>query len=142
MKNYKFTIKGQTYEVQINNFEGNQVDVEVNGTVYKVGITEDIKLKKTPTIVRKPITNKPGEGKLQKKESTGLHKIKAPLPGSIFKMNVKPGDTVIKGQTLLVMEAMKMENNIMADKPGTIKEIKVNVGDSVLQDDLLLEMEL
>jgi biotin carboxyl carrier protein len=76
-----------------------------------------------------------------KKPSTGDHQVLAPLPGSIFKMLTKVGDEVKKGDTLLIMEAMKMENNVMADKDGTVKEVKVKEGDSVLQSDVLIVLE-
>ncbi|MFO7863932.1 MAG: biotin/lipoyl-containing protein [Salinivirgaceae bacterium] len=141
MKVFKFIIKGQKYDVSVKESDENHLNVEVNGTTYKVEVEQNAMAKKTPKLVRKPVAKQPGEGKLQKTESTGGFKLKAPLPGSIFKINVKPGDSVIKGQTLLIMEAMKMENNIQAEKDGVIKDIKVNVGDSVLQDDVLLEME-
>ncbi|HKK60081.1 MAG TPA: biotin/lipoyl-containing protein [Salinivirga sp.] len=140
MKTFKFIIKGQKYDIAVNETDENQLDVDVNGTTYKVEVEQAATSKKTPKLVRKPVSKKPGEGKLQKSQSGG-HKVKAPLPGSIMKINVEPGDTVIKGQTLLVMEAMKMENNIQAEKEGTIANIKVKEGDSVLQDDILLEME-
>lgn len=139
MKTYKFTIKGQEYEVSIEELNDNHLDVDVNGTIYQVELEEKV-TKKSPKLVRKPVVNKPGEGKVTK-SSGGSIKIKAPLPGNIFKINVKPGDKVIKGQTVMIMEAMKMENNINAEKEGTVTEIKVNIGDTVLQDDVLIEME-
>lgn len=141
MKTFKFTIKGQKYDVTVKENEEDHLEVDVNGTTYNVEVEQSATTKKTPKLVRKPVAKKPGEGKLQKSESTGGHKVKAPLPGSIFKIKVQPGDDVIKGQTLLVMEAMKMENNIQSDKEGTIKDIKVKEGDSVLQDDVLIELE-
>ena len=140
MKTFKFIIKGQKYDITVNEADENQLEVDVNGTTYNVEVEQTATTKKTPKLVRKPVAKKPGEGKLQKSEGGG-QKVKAPLPGSIMKINVKPGDTVIKGQTLLVMEAMKMENNIQAEKEGTVAEIKVKEGDSVLQDDVLLLME-
>ena len=86
------------------------------------------------------MVSKPGEGTITKKE-TAAYKVKAPLPGSIFKLNVAVGDSVKKGDTLLIMEAMKMENNIMAEKDGVVKSVKVAVGDAVLQEDVLMEIE-
>lgn len=141
MKQFNFIIKGQKYDVNIKETDDNHLRVDVNGTRYEVEVESTSVTKKTPKLVRKPVVKQPGEGTIKKSESTGGFKLKAPLPGSIFKLNVKVGDSVIKGQTLLVMEAMKMENNIMAEKDGVIKEIKVNVGDTVLQDDVLMELE-
>lgn len=141
MKNYSFTIKGQKYDVHIKDFEDNIANIEVNGTSYDVEVISEVKKTKTPTLVRKPVQNKPGEGTIKKSAGSGGYTLLAPLPGSIFKIEVKVGDTVTKGQTLLVMEAMKMENNIQSEKDGIVKEIKVNIGDSVLQNDALLVIE-
>ena len=140
MKKFDFTIKGHRYEVLIKNFEENIANIEVNGTTYEVEVHRDMKVTKTPTLVRQPVVSKPGEGTITKKDPAS-YKVKAPLPGSIFKLSVSVGDSVKKGDTLLVMEAMKMENNIMAEKDGVVKAIKVAVGDAVLQEDVLMEIE-
>jgi biotin carboxyl carrier protein len=140
MKKFKFTIRGQEYDVEIKDFQGSNATIEVNGTSYDVDVHVEEKASKTPRLVRKPVVNKPGEGKIAKGAAAGGVTVKAPLPGSIIKINVAVGDTINPGDTLLVMEAMKMENNVMAEKGGTVKAIKVNVGDSVLQDDVLVEI--
>ena len=140
MKKFKFTISGDQYDVQINDIEDNIADVEVNGTQYKVEIHQEVKkIAKTPKLVRKPVQQAPGEGEIKKKSSSAKA-VKAPLPGTIINVTVKEGDTVTKGQTLLVMEAMKMENNILAESDGTVTSIKVSAGQSVLQDDVLVEI--
>lgn len=141
MKKFEFTIKGQKYEVLIKDFEENIGHLEVNGTTYEVEVHKEVKqATKTPRLVRQPVATKPGEGRISKKDSAAKP-VKAPLPGSIFKINVAVGDTVKRGDVLLIMEAMKMENNIMSEKNGVVKALKVNVGDAVLQDDVLLEIE-
>lgn len=142
MKKFKFTISGRDYEVEVKDFEDNIAEVEVNGTAYKVEIDQEVKTPKTPRLVRKPVAKKPGEGQIQKKAapSGGGAPIKAPLPGTIVKINVAPGDTVTKGQVILTMEAMKMENSVMAEADGTIAAVKVREGDAVLQDDVLVEI--
>lgn len=139
MKKFKFTISGNDYDVQINDIEDNIADLEINGTQYKVEIHQEVKKTKTPKLVRKPVQKTPGEGEIKKKSSTAKA-IKAPLPGTIISIAVKEGDTVTKGQTLMVMEAMKMENSIMAESDGTVTAIKVSAGQSVLQDDVLVEI--
>ncbi|GET33920.1 acetyl-CoA carboxylase biotin carboxyl carrier protein subunit [Prolixibacter bellariivorans] len=139
MKKFKFTISGNQYDVQINDIEDNIADLEVNGTQYKVEIHQEVKRNKTPKLVRKPVQKAPGEGEIQKKSSKAKA-IKAPLPGTILSIAVKEGDTVTKGQTLMVMEAMKMENSIMAEADGTVAAVKVSAGQSVLQDDVLVEI--
>ncbi|MGD9995275.1 MAG: acetyl-CoA carboxylase biotin carboxyl carrier protein subunit [Salinivirgaceae bacterium] len=140
MKKFEFTIKGQKYEVLVKDFDENIAHLEVNGTNYEVEVHKEMKVNKTPKLVRQPVVSKPGEGTITKKDSAGF-KVKAPLPGSIFKLKVAVGDTVKRGDVLLIMEAMKMENNIMSEKDGVVKSIKVAVGDAVLQEDVLLELE-
>ena len=138
MKNYKFTISGNSYEVDILEVEGDVAKIEVNGTPYMVQIHQDKKHAKTPTLVR-PIMREPHK-KIEKKESGSKVAIKAPLPGIILELAVKEGDMVTKGQKLAVMEAMKMENEIKAEKDGEILSIKISQGQSVLQDDIIIEM--
>lgn len=140
MKKFKFTINGQQFDVEVNDFEEQSAVISVNGTNYEVEVEREIQKTKTPTtIARKAVETKPGEGVIKKAApSAGGFKVQAPLPGSIFKMNVAVGDTVKEGDCLLVMEAMKMENNVLSEKAGTISAINVKVGDSVLQDDLLI----
>ncbi len=143
MKKFKFTIQGNSYDVEILDFEDNTAEIDVNGTVYKVEVQQEIKKVKTPKLVRTKIepspsgdiakTNKPSE-----KKGGGL--IKAPLPGTIVEVKIKPGDKVKVGDKLLIMEAMKMENNINSDREGTIEGVKVKAGDSVLEGDLLVEI--
>ena len=140
MKKFEFTINGNKYEVNLKDVEDNIAQIEVNGTAYSVEIHREIKKNKTPRLVRPEVRNKPGEGKIVKKDTTGGFQVLAPLPGSIFKMFVKEGDVVKKGDVLLVMEAMKMENNVMSEKDGTVNSIRVNVGDTVLQNDVLFEI--
>lgn len=82
----------------------------------------------------------PGEGQIRKKETSGKHEVTAPLPGTILKLNISVGDVVTEGQNVLVMEAMKMENQVQTTKGGEVLSIKVNVGDTVQQDDVLLEI--
>lgn len=138
MKKFKFTIRGNEYEVHINSFEDNIAEIDVNGSTYKVELAEEVKTTKTPKLVRpKPIQTKESKPK----PAAGFSKIEAPLPGTMFKINVKAGDEVKKGQAIMVLEAMKMENNILAEKDGVINKVLVSVGDAVLQGDILAEIE-
>lgn len=139
MKNYKFTINGNEYEVEIIDFEEGTAIMEVNGTPYKVEVHQKVKQSKTPTLVRKEIPIQRKESKIKKSVST-LKSIKAPLPGNIMNIFVKEGDEIKKGDKLLIYEAMKMENVLLAEYDGVVRTIKVSVGDAVLQDDVLLEI--
>ncbi len=138
MKSYKFKIHGHEYEVDIKKAEGNVFDIDVNGTSYVVELDRDVQATKTPTLVRKTV---PTHKTLNKKGSSGITKVKCPLPGNIMTVFVKEGDKVVKGDKLVMYEAMKMENVVLAEKDGVISSLKVNVGDSILQDDVLLEMK-
>lgn len=140
MKKYKFTIRGNDYDVHLRDIDDNIAELDVNGTIYEVEIKSEIKTSKTPKLIRKPVEKLPGEGEIKKTESAGKHKVLSPLPGTILKINVNIGDMVTEGQNLLVMEAMKMENQVQTTKAGEVKAIKVNVGESVLQDDVLIEI--
>lgn len=141
MKKFKFNIRGNKYDVEILNFEDEKVEIEVNGTKYCVDVEIEKKQTKTPKLIRqkavlssdsdKAKTSKPSDKK-------GAGQVKAPLPGTILEVKAKVGDIVKIDDTLLVMEAMKMENNINADRSGKILEIKVNQGDSVLEGDVLI----
>jgi len=143
MKKFSFTIRGNKYDVELQNIEDNIAEIEVNGSKYEVEIHKEIKTPKTPKLVR-PKVFPSGEADKSKTAKPTARKgsggINAPLPGTILEMKVKVGDEVKAGDTLLIMEAMKMENNIKADKAGKISEIKVNIGDSVLEGDLLIEI--
>lgn len=138
MKNFKFTIKGQEYDVAVSEAEGNIMDIDVNGTKYEVEIHREKKTTKTPTLVRKPVERTVKSDNV--KMSAAGSVVKSPLPGNILKVNVAVGDAVKAGDSLLIMEAMKMENNVLAEEAGTVKSIKVAAGDTVLQDDVLIEL--
>ena len=139
MKKYDFKINGNNYSVHLKDFDEEVATIEVNGTEYIVEVLhEKKKTTKTPKLVREKVARQPGEGKIEKKGTPAGFTVEAPLPGSIFKMKVKEGDTVAKGDVLLIMEAMKMENHILAEEAGVIKDIRVKEGDAVLQNDIML----
>jgi len=138
MKKFKFTIQGSEYEVEIQKIEGNNAQIEVNGTTYDVEISKQIQTSKTPTLVRS-IVKPPEEPKGSVLK--GVTSVRAPLPGNIIQVIKKVGDKVAQGDLVLMYEAMKMENKVLAEVEGTIKSMKVTVGDAVLQGDVLFEIE-
>jgi biotin carboxyl carrier protein len=143
MKKFNFKIKGNSYEAIIQSFEENIVEIDINGTSYKVELDQSVQKPKTPKLVRADVSVSPSDANIKVKEKkTGSFgaKVKSPLPGTIFKVKVKEGDVVKAGDVLLVLEAMKMENNILAETEGTVKNINVKEADVVLQDDLLMEI--
>ena len=148
MKKFKFTIEGASYSVNVKTIEGNKADIEVNGKSYDVVLEQEVNTLKTPILVRKEVQTKPGENKItvkaapipQSKRPSASY-IKSPLPGSIIKVITTVGATIKEGDLLLVMESMKMENNILSEKNGVVKSIAVIDGQAVMQDDILLELE-
>lgn len=143
MKEYKFKIHGNEYEVSINSVEDNIADVTVNGTQYEVEIEGKASkvskiTKPTPSTSSAATTAEViSTAKAAAKKSAGTA-VKSPLPGVIVDLKVREGDQVKAGQHLLILEAMKMENNIDADRDGIVVELKVNKDDSVLEGDTLL----
>ncbi|MGB4414978.1 MAG: biotin/lipoyl-containing protein [Paludibacter sp.] len=138
MKKFKFKIDGSEYEVSVNEIEHNIAEIEVNGTPFTVEIEKQEKTSAV-TVNRKPA----GKVAPIKTPSRSLvaSAIKAPLPGSIMKVLVTVGQTVKRGDLLLTMESMKMENNILAEHDGIIRNIHVQVGQTVMQDDVLIDFE-
>lgn len=139
MKKFKFTINGNDYNVDVQGIEENLARLEVNGTPYNVELHRQIKASKTPTLVR-PAIRPQVSPDIQKREGGSSHPILAPLPGSITKLMVGKGDIVEKGQLLLIMEAMKMENQVLADRTGVVENLRVQQGDAVLQGDIIMEI--
>ncbi len=142
MKQYKFTIRGNNYDVEIQNIEDDVATLEVNGTTYEVTIHREKKVSKTPKLVRTnvPPTNDSPVRTSSPAAAKGTGQLKAPLPGLIMALKVREGDEVQVGQTVLIMEAMKMENEIKADRAGKVTSIKVNLEQSVLEGDVLMEI--
>ena len=143
MKKFKFKINGNNYETEILNVEDNVVEIEVNGTPYLVEMEKEIKTTKTPKLVRTvavPSTDiHPASAKTASPSAPkGTGTIKSPLPGVILDIFVKVGDMVQLGQKLLVLEAMKMENNIEADKTGKVISIMKSKGDAIMEGDVLM----
>ncbi len=135
MKEYKYTINGIKFNVEVGDVEGNEVEVIVNGSHYHVQLEND---KKSPVKINRAAaapTTASGEKVISKPAaaSGSADAVKAPLPGTIMSFKVKEGDTVNAGDTVCVLEAMKMENDVKTSKGGTVKKILVNVGDAVLE---------
>ncbi|MDY6418155.1 MAG: biotin/lipoyl-containing protein [Bacteroidales bacterium] len=140
MKAYKFKINGKEYNVAVNGIEGKNADVTVNGVNYQVELENEVSpaaSAQAPASVSGPQAI-PLEGAQGVKTPTannavGGKKIGSPLPGVIISVDVKEGQAVKRGQKVAVIEAMKMENEILAECDGTITAIHVKQGDSVLE---------
>lgn len=138
MKEYKLKINGNDYAVTINEVDDNIAEVEVNGTPFKVEFEKPITKKPAATVVAKPAAKAAGAAPAATVSkpvaaSGAGETVTSPLPGVILEVSVKVGDAVKKGQKVMVLEAMKMENVIEATADGTVTAIKVDKGDSVLE---------
>jgi biotin carboxyl carrier protein len=143
MKKFKFTINGNEYAADVISIEENTAEVAINGVSYTVEIDQKMQTVKTPKLVRTPAVpstdSHPSVSKTASPSAPkGTGSIKSPLPGVILDIYVREGDTVKIGQKLIMLEAMKMENNINADKEGRVASIKVSKGDSVMEGDILI----
>ena len=140
MNKFKITIDGNNYDVTVNLTDHHKANVEVNGMSYDVSYES-----KNTVAARIRKSTAPGTPQVHVSApaaaASSATSIKAPLPGTIMTINVKVGDQVKRGDTLVVMEAMKMENNIMANKDGQVKAIHVTVGQTVVQDDKLVDLQ-
>ena len=143
MKEYKYKIDGKEYSVEICNVENNMADISVNGETFKVEIeTETINEMKAShvnsTAKKENVENRVSEASSIINEANA---VKAPLPGVITDIKVNVGDTVKVGDTVIVLEAMKMANNLEAEKDGKVTVICVKVGESVMEDTPLVVIE-
>jgi len=131
MKEYKFKINGNEYLVSVNDIDETNVEATVNGKPFKIEIDKPVK-KQNPAIApTKPAVQ---TSSVVKPATTANQvTLTSPLPGVILEISAKVGDKVKVGQTVMVLEAMKMENVVEANADGTIISISINVGDSVLE---------
>ena len=146
MAKYNYTVQGVDYEVDIMEVEGTLAKVSVNGTEFEVERKEPISTGKTfnrakaVKPVAAPVTGsapEPAKTPEPVKAGEGT-KICSPLPGTITSVAVKVGDAVAAGDTVVVLEAMKMQNNIETETAGTVTSVMVNVGDSVMEGAVLV----
>ena len=145
MKEYKYKINGNLYNVVIGDIEDNIAHVEVNGTHYTVEMEKKPKAaapapKPVARPAAKPAAATPAAAPAAK-PAAAKSGVKSPLPGVILDIKVNVGDEVKKGQTIIILEAMKMENSINADKDGKIAAINVSKGESVLEGTDLIIIE-
>lgn len=149
MKEYKYKINGMKFNVEIDDQADNTdtLNVMVNGVPYTVELDESQKVKKAVVSAPKKAATAPrtetGEKVIAKPAAAAAtaSAIKSPLPGTIMSINVNVGDKINSGDTVCVLEAMKMENDVHADKSGTVKKILVGIGDSVLEGTDLIIVE-
>ena len=155
MAKYQYTVKGVDYEVEIQDIEGNIANVTVNGIPFevemkqpvkagkqKVKLSEERRVKSEESNSSSSATNASSATTTQPAAAAASDKpVVAPLPGTINEIKVKVGDKVNAGDTVVILEAMKMQNNIDAETSGTITSINVNKGDAVMEGDTLVTIK-
>ena len=144
MKEYKYTINGTKYEVAIGDIEDCKVTVTVNGEEYKVEWEPEAEPEKKKPVLGKPAAATESSASESSASAANINKnnaIKAPLPGVITDIKVAVGDEVQVGDTVVVLEAMKMANNLQAEKAGKVTAVCVKIGESVMEDDALVVIE-
>lgn len=146
MNKFNYTVQGVDYDVEINEVDGNIAKVTVNGIPFEVEMKQPVRpshihkpiaMVTPPAAATKPAAPEKPAPKPAETEAKGTN-ITAPLPGTITDVNVAVGDVVKAGDTLVVLEAMKMQNNIETETAGTVKAVKVSKGDSVLEGTVLV----
>ena len=149
MKTYKYKVQGVEYEVEIAEVVGKIAKVNVNGIPFEIEMQKPINAAKHPalastkrTVAATPVEAPAAAAKSQAAQPAAPagagNPVKAPLPGTINAINVKVGDKVNVGDVVIVLEAMKMQNNIEAEYAGTVTSILVNQGDSVMEGAVML----
>ena len=128
MEELTIKVKGKEYKVKVEEING-KVKVYCGNDVYEIDTKSDIEPLFVDTI------------KEEEKIQEGQNAIKAPLPGTIFSVNAKAGDKVKKGDSLVKLMAMKMENEVTSIKDGVVKEVKVKKNDNVNRGDILIILE-
>jgi len=142
MKEYKYKINGNNYTVAVGDIDGNFAQVEVNGVPYKVELEHAAPVKvNTPKASPAPRTASGEKVIAPRPAAGGKGSIVAPLPGVVISVNVKVGDSVKASDTVVMLEAMKMENSIRAGRDGVVASVNVNAGDSVLEGATLITLE-
>lgn len=129
MKEFKFKISGKDYTATVEDLNGGQMKVTVNGQTYQVEVPQ--------TKAQAPRVATAAAAGAQ---TGGPKNVNSELPGTVTKINVANGQHVKRGDVLLVIEAMKMANDIVSDVDGTVQRVAVTPGQSVNQGDLLVEM--
>ena len=138
MKEYKFKINSKDFHVAVNGISGTKADVTVNGVNYDVELENAVAPVQQAAPAQSapvaPVASAPKAQAAAPAHATGGKAITSPLPGVIISVDVKEGSVVKRGQKVAVIEAMKMENDILADADGTVTAVHVSKGDTVAED--------
>ncbi len=134
MKEYKYIINGNEYNVSVGDRQADTTIVTVNGDTYDVTVVPEPVVERKKVVAKAPAAKQDGKDEMQ-------DALRSPLPGTVVGINVKPGDQVKEGDSLIILEAMKMDNNLTAEKDGIVKNILVEEGDTVKENTPLVTFE-
>ena len=148
-KEFSFKINGAEYKCAVEEIEAGLTEVTVNGKKYTVETEKPVAPapkaapKAAPAAAPAPAPAAPKAAPAPKAAAPAAAaaagaQVKSPLPGSVVKVCVNEGQDVKKGDTLLILESMKMENPILAEQDGKVAQVAVAAGQTVMQDDLLV----
>ena len=151
MSKYQYKVQGVDYEVDIEEVEGNIAKVNVNGIPFEVELQKPINAAKHPTLAKTKVeapkpaaASKPAAAPAPAPAAAPAAAagngtpLKAPLPGTVTDVKVTVGQQVNAGDVVLVLEAMKMQNNIEAENSGTVTSVLVKAGETVMEGTVLL----
>ena len=156
MRRYTLNIGSREFVVDVQETDFDQFEVSVGGETYAVTLAEDQAVggvaiapaaapvvaapKAAPAAAPAPAAAAPAAAAPKKQPAGGGGKgaVKAPMPGKILEVSVKPGDTVKRGQQVAILEAMKMHNSLGASQDGVIAEVCVDVGQTVAHGDVIV----
>ena len=144
MKKFKFSIDGNNFEVSVNELDNNTMDVVVNGSNYTVVVDKEGNKVSNATVAAPVAKKTPGKvdpiPAPTPSASAKVVTVKSQLPGSIIKVMVSEGQSVKKGEVIMTIESMKMENSITVEFAGTVKSVLVEVGAQVQSGQALVEL--
>ena len=156
MRRYTLNIGSREFVVDVQETDFDQFEVSVGGETYAVTLAEDQAVggvaiapaaapvaaapKAAPAAAPAPAAAAPAAAAPKKQPAGGGGKgaVKAPMPGKILEVSVKPGETVKRGQQVAILEAMKMHNSLGASQDGVIAEVCVDVGQTVAHGDVIV----
>ena len=141
MKEFKYSIDGKEYQVTIGDINNNVAEVTVYGQNFEVELEHQAEPEKMKVVLGSPTLETSSLVVATPQNVNTANAVKAPLPGTIININVAVGDTVKTGDTVCVLEAMKMANNIEAERDGKVTAVLVKQGQSVMEEEALIVIE-
>lgn len=141
MKEYKYTIDGKEFIVAIGDIVENMATVTVNGEEYQVEMEPEKEPEKKKVVLGQPAAEDNDSEPTTAANVNTQNAVKAPLPGVITDIKVSVGQEVKKGDVVIVLEAMKMANNLEAERDGKVTAICVKTGENVMEDAPLVVIE-